>query len=115
MISFIKWALREIRHVVWPTRKETQKYFGLVLMMLIAFGLYLFIASNVFSTLIFGLKDIIRDSEEVEFQSIDEINQMLGNDLEIPLVSDEVSVEIGTDSTEVSEDEEGETITQTAE
>jgi len=59
MIRFLKGAIREFRHVVWPTRKETQKFFSLVLAMLVAFGVYLFIASNIFSEIIFGLKNIL--------------------------------------------------------
>jgi preprotein translocase SecE subunit len=34
MISFIKAALREIDHVVWPTEAETRKYFTIVTIMI---------------------------------------------------------------------------------
>jgi preprotein translocase SecE subunit len=34
MISFIKSAIQEIDHVVWPTEKETRKYFSIVTIMI---------------------------------------------------------------------------------
>lgn len=71
MIRFFKDSVREIKHVVWPTRKETQKYFLLVLAILVAFGTYLFIFSNIFSTVVFGLKDMISGSSSVNTESVD--------------------------------------------
>jgi len=59
MIKFIKESLREFKHVVWPTREETRNYFLVVLAILVFFGLYLFAASNIFSEIIFGLKDLL--------------------------------------------------------
>lgn len=58
MFQFIKDAVRELRHVVWPTRKETQKFFFLVLGLISVFALYLFIFSQIFSETLFALKDI---------------------------------------------------------
>jgi len=49
MIKYIKDSIRELKHVVWPTRKETNNYFLPVVLVLIAFGLYLFIASTIFT------------------------------------------------------------------
>ena len=86
MIKFVKGAIREFRHVVWPTRKETQKFFGLVLSMLVVFGLYLFIASNIFSEIIFGLKDILGTWESVSGQSgltDEEIDALFSNEVQI--------------------------------
>lgn len=57
MIQFIKDSLREMKHVVWPTRKETTQYFYLVVLLLALFGLYLFVFSTVFSNIMFSLKD----------------------------------------------------------
>ena len=57
MIRFLKDSLRELRHVVWPTRKETQKFFWLVLALIVVFGIYLSIFSQAFSGLLFWLKD----------------------------------------------------------
>lgn len=86
MIKFVKGAIREFRHVVWPTRKETQKFFGLVLAMLVAFGVYLFIASNIFSEIIFGLKDILGTGTEITGQSWltdEEIDALFSNEVQI--------------------------------
>ncbi len=52
MIAFIKGSVRELKHVVWPTREETKKYFMMVLVTLILFGIYLFIANTIFSEVI---------------------------------------------------------------
>ena len=59
MIKFFKDSVREFKHVVWPTREETKKYFMQVLVVLILFGVYLFVASNLFSELILFLKNVI--------------------------------------------------------
>jgi preprotein translocase SecE subunit len=37
MIQFIKDSVRELSHVVWPTREETRNFFLVVLVILIAF------------------------------------------------------------------------------
>lgn len=58
-MDFIKNALREFKHVVWPTREETKKYFIVVLAVLCAFGMYLFIVWNIFSEILFGLKNMV--------------------------------------------------------
>jgi preprotein translocase SecE subunit len=55
MITFVKDSIRELKHVVWPTREETKAYFTMVLVTLILFGLYLFIANTVFSELILNV------------------------------------------------------------
>ena len=86
MIRFIKEALREFKHVVWPTRKETQKYFSLVIAMLIAFWVYLFIASNIFSEIIFGLKNVLGTGQEVVGQSgltDEDIDALFSNEVQI--------------------------------
>lgn len=59
MIQFVKDSIRELKHVVWPTRAETRKYFMLVVTLLTLFGLYLFAFSNLFSNIVFWLKDLI--------------------------------------------------------
>lgn len=60
MITFIKASLREFKHVVWPTKEETRKYFTLVLSILIFFWIYLFIVNNIFSSALFALKDLVK-------------------------------------------------------
>jgi len=59
MISFVKDSLRELQHVVWPTRKETTNFFTIVVVVLVLFGTYLFAASTVFSEILFTLKDLV--------------------------------------------------------
>jgi len=58
-MSFFKDALREFKHVVWPTAVETRKYFVIVLTVLVLFGLYIFVASTAFSRLLLVLKDMV--------------------------------------------------------
>lgn len=94
MIQFLKDAVREFKHVVWPTRKETQKYFSLVLAMLVFFGVYLFIASNIFSEVIFGLKSLL-GSETVSTNSTGLSQEEID-----ALFSDEAHVEVETLETE---------------
>lgn len=57
-MKFIKDSIRELKHVVWPTRAETKKYFITIIVFIIFFGLYLFIFNNLFSAFILLLKDV---------------------------------------------------------
>ena len=59
MIQFVKDSVREIRHVVWPTREETKNYFMIVVTVLVLFWLYLFIASTVFYEWLHWAKEIL--------------------------------------------------------
>lgn len=59
MIQFFKDSVRELKHVVWPTRQETTKYFIIVLSVLVLFWIYLFIASTLFSEWLIYLKNIV--------------------------------------------------------
>ena len=59
MIQFIKDSVRELRHVVWPTRQETTKYFIIVITVLVIFGIYLFLASTLFSEWLLYLKNMV--------------------------------------------------------
>lgn len=58
-MQFFKDSIRELKHVVWPTREETRKYFVTVVLILLLFWLYLFIAWSLFSNAIFYFKDLI--------------------------------------------------------
>lgn len=60
MSNFVKDSLREFKHVVWPTKEDTRKYFILVLSILIIFWLYLFVVNSIFSNILFYLKDIVK-------------------------------------------------------
>jgi len=59
MIQFFKDSFRELSHVVWPTREETKNFFSVVLIILILFWLYLFIANTAFSEVLLYLKQIV--------------------------------------------------------
>lgn len=59
MVQFLKDSVRELKHVVWPTRQETTKYFFIVVSVLVLFWIYLFIASTAFSEAMLYLKNIV--------------------------------------------------------
>lgn len=59
MVQFLKDSIRELKHVVWPTRQETTKYFFIVVSVLVLFWIYLFIASTAFSEAMLYLKNIV--------------------------------------------------------
>lgn len=59
MIQFTKDSIRELKHVVWPTRQETTKYFLIVITVLFLFWIYLFIASTLFSEGLLYLKNMV--------------------------------------------------------
>lgn len=58
MISFIKAAIAEIEHVVWPTQKETKKYFGIVTTMIISAAAVLFIYGSLVSAGMFAARNV---------------------------------------------------------
>lgn len=61
-MQFIKDSIRELRHVVWPTREDTIKYFIVVVLTLVLFWLYLFVFSTIFSETLIFLKDMVNPS-----------------------------------------------------
>lgn len=65
MFKFVKDSIREFKHVVWPTHAETKKYFTVVVVLLVLFGLYLFIANTVFAELLQALRDVFSSSTPV--------------------------------------------------
>ena len=66
MIKYIKDSFRELKHVVWPTREETKNYFITVVSILVLFGVYLFIASTVFTEWLFALKNLVNPKSTIE-------------------------------------------------
>ena len=92
MLQFLKDSVREFKHVVWPTRKETQKYFSLVLTLLTFFAIYLFLVSNIFSEIVFALKSAfwIESSSVSTTLSDEEIDALFSDEASI---TDEVSNE----------------------
>ncbi len=59
IVKFVKDSIRELKHVVWPSRDDTRKYFLIVLSFIIIFWIYLFVASNLFWELILALKKTV--------------------------------------------------------
>lgn len=59
MIQFLKDSVRELKHVVWPTKQETTKYFIIVITVLVIFWIYLFLASTLFSEGLLYLKNMV--------------------------------------------------------
>lgn len=51
IVKYAKDSVRELKHVVWPNRKETNKYFTSSLWFILIFSLYLFVASTAFTAL----------------------------------------------------------------
>ena len=88
-MKFCKDAIREIKHVVWPTRQETKRYFAIVLSVLIAFGIYLFLAGSLFSEIVFGLKNVFNPTSLEETQ-ID--TNALDIQKDINIISSEVEI-----------------------
>lgn len=58
MIQFFKASIRELKHVVWPTREETKSFFIIVLIVLILLWIYLFLANSIFSESMLYLRKI---------------------------------------------------------
>ena len=58
-MNFIKASIRELKHVVWPTKEDTTKYFLIVVITLLLFGIYLFIFSTIFSEGLLYLKNFV--------------------------------------------------------
>ncbi len=59
MLQFFKDSVRELKHVVWPTRAETKNFFIIVILVLIFFWIYLFVASTIFSEIVTYLRDLV--------------------------------------------------------
>lgn len=109
MLQFVKNAVRELRHVVWPTRKETHKFFWLTLTLLIVFGIYLFIFSQVFSETLFALKDIFWTGHSTSTPVDFDVSDIFTGEETIPeesVFADEEEVFIDTDNEASQDDEE---------
>ena len=57
MIQFFKESVRELKHVVWPTKEETKSFFTIVIVILVLFWIYLFIADSIFAQGILSLRE----------------------------------------------------------
>ena len=104
-MKFFKDSIREIKHVVWPTRKETKKYFIIVVTVLVLFGLYLFLFSNLFSRWLSALKSFVsgNDSNYTDYINLDDLNldpEQLGIEILTWDVED-LDTEVNVEETEV--------------
>lgn len=61
MVHFFKEAFAELEHVVWPTKRETQAYFKIVVIFIIIFTIFLFVLGMIFGESLFAIKDIVSD------------------------------------------------------
>ncbi|EKE28800.1 MAG: hypothetical protein ACD_3C00013G0013 [uncultured bacterium (gcode 4)] len=66
MLKFLKESIKEFDHVVWPTNKETKKYFTIVTSVITVLTIFLFIVWSLFSLWLFGLWDLVRTPKAVE-------------------------------------------------
>lgn len=76
MISFIKAAIREIDHVVWPTSAETRKYFTIVTIMIAVSTVILFTFGSLVSKGMFAIRSVTPHdvSTNVNDASIEDIS-----------------------------------------
>lgn len=96
MLQFFKDSVRELKHVVWPTHAETRKYLVIVITLLVLFGLYLFIASTVFSEILYGLKDIVNpeSTQQIDIQPGDiSVETTTGGEVEVEAQATENTTE----------------------
>lgn len=95
--QYIKDSIRELKHVVWPTQTETTNYFVIVVIVLVLFGLYLFVASTLFTKGLFGLKDVVNNNGNVN-----EITLPANVDTDLKIISTEAEpkkIELENNST----------------
>ena len=62
LIEYFKSSSRELRHVVWPTHKETKKYMIIVTTTIILSTIFLYILSLIFENSFFALRSMVSDT-----------------------------------------------------
>jgi preprotein translocase SecE subunit len=85
MFTFIREAIQEIKHVVWPTQAETRKYFTIVTAMIISATVILSLVGLGLTTGMFAIRSVtphavtapVADSQAQERAS--KIIKQLGN------------------------------------
>lgn len=58
MMKFLKDSFRELKHVVWPSKQDTIKFFSIVVVTLVLFWAYLTFADFIFREGLFALRDL---------------------------------------------------------
>ena len=107
MIQDIKNAFAELEHVVWPTKRETQSYFKIVVTFIVVTTFVLFVVGYVFGELIFGAKSILIGGSGTNTELLNIPTNIEISDLDTPDAESEpiepvddnttVEVEAGTD------------------
>ncbi len=57
-MKFFKDSVRELKHVVWPTKKETINYFVIIVTIFIIFWAYILVSDEVIKQWITAIKQI---------------------------------------------------------
>ena len=60
MLRFLRESVKEFDHVVWPTRRETVRYFTIVVSTIVAFAIFLFVIGTAFSGSLFALRNVVK-------------------------------------------------------
>lgn len=69
MLRFFRESLKEFDHVVWPTHRETTRYFAIVLSVIAVFTVFLAIVGIAFRTGLFGARAIVNPTTAVSAPS----------------------------------------------
>ncbi len=59
MIKFLQDAIKELQHVVWPTQKETKKYFMIVVSMIVVCTIVLFAFGSSMTNALFSIRSVV--------------------------------------------------------
>lgn len=59
MLRFLRESVKEFDHVVWPTRRETVRYFSITVSTIVVFAVFLFVVGTSFSTSLFAVRDVV--------------------------------------------------------
>lgn len=59
MSNFLQDSLRELDHVVWPTKAETRQYFLIVTVLIAISTLVLFLSGSAITNALFGIRAVV--------------------------------------------------------
>lgn len=69
MLRFFRESVKEFDHVVWPTHRETTRYFTIVLGVIAVFTVFLAVVGAAFRGGLFGAREIVRPTSSAPAQS----------------------------------------------